>query len=212
MRFSVVIAAIASIASAANITVKVGENSGLTFDPTSVTAAEGDVVQFEFLAKNHTVTQSTFAVPCEKMTTPTEGVDSGFVPVTNGTTAFPIWSFTVNNASAPLWFYCAQTGHCAKGMVFAINPTANKSFAAFQAAAMASTTTTNSTTSTSASGSAASGSSSTRSSAAGAASDTASTSASAGAAGTSSAANGAMGTAYNTVLAMAAFAVGGMLL
>ncbi|PBK74984.1 Cupredoxin [Armillaria solidipes] len=132
MRFSVVIAAIASIASAANITVKVGENSGLTFDPTSVTAAVGDVVQFEFLAKNHTVTQSTFAVPCEKMTTPTEGVDSGYVPVANGTTAFPTWSFTVNNASAPLWFYCAQTGHCAKGMVFAINPTANKSFAAFQ--------------------------------------------------------------------------------
>ncbi|KAK0504132.1 Cupredoxin [Armillaria luteobubalina] len=211
MRFSVVVAAIASIASAANITVKVGENSGLTFDPTSVTAAEGDVVQFEFVAKNHTVTQSTFAAPCEKMTTPTEGVDSGFVPVTNGTTAFPVWSFTVNNASAPLWFYCAQTGHCAKGMVFAINPTANKSFAAFQAAAMAATTTTNSTT-TSASGSAASGLTTTRSSAAGAASNTASTSASAGAAGTSSAANGAMGTAYNTVLAMAAFAVGGMLL
>jgi plastocyanin len=206
MRFSVVVAAIVSIASAANITVKVGENAGLTFDPTSVTAAEGDVVQFEFVAKNHTVTQSTFAVPCEKMTTPTEGVDSGYVPVANGTTAFPTWSFTVNNASAPLWFYCAQTGHCAKGMVFAINPTANKSFAAFQAAAMASTTT------SSASGSAASGFSSTRSSASGAASNTASTSASAGAAGTSSAANGAMGTAYNTVLAMAAFAVGGMLI
>jgi len=209
MRFSVVVAAIVSIASAANITVKVGENAGLTFDPTSVTAAEGDVVQFEFVAKNHTVTQSTFAVPCEKMTTPTEGVDSGYVPVANGTTAFPTWSFTVNNASAPLWFYCAQTGHCAKGMVFAINPTANKSFAAFQAAAMASTTTNSTST---ASGSAASGFSSTRSSASGAASNTASTSASAGAAGASSAANGAMGTAYNTVLAMAAFAVGGMLI
>ncbi len=36
MRFSVVVAAIVSIASAANITVKVGENAGLTFDPTSL--------------------------------------------------------------------------------------------------------------------------------------------------------------------------------
>ncbi|KAK0464376.1 Cupredoxin [Desarmillaria tabescens] len=211
MRFFVVAAAIASIASAANITVKVGENSGLTFDPTSVTAAEGDIVQFQFLAKNHTVTQSTFADPCQKMTTPSEGVDSGFVPVSNASTEVPMWSFTVNNASAPLWFYCAQTGHCAKGMVFAINPTANKSFAAFQAAAMASTT--NTTSSSSASGSAASGtSSSTRSAASGAASNTAATSASAGAASGSSAANGATSISYNTVLLMVAFAVGGMLL
>ncbi|KAK0201925.1 Cupredoxin [Desarmillaria ectypa] len=211
MRFFVVAAAIASLTSAANITVKVGENNGLTFDPTSVTAAAGDIVQFQFLAKNHTVTQSTFADPCQKMTTPSEGVDSGYVPVSNTTTVVPMWSFTVNNASAPLWFYCAQTGHCAKGMVFAINPTANKSFAAFQTAAMASTT--NSTSSSSASGSAASGvSSSTRSGASGAASNTATTSASAGAAGASSAANGATGMGYNIVLMMVAFAVGGMLL
>lgn len=32
--------------------------------------------------------------------------------------------------------YCRQTGHCGKGMVFAINPTADKSFAAFQQMAM----------------------------------------------------------------------------
>lgn len=33
--------------------------------------------------------------------------------------------------------YCGQTGHCTKGMVFAVNPTQEKSLAAFKAAALA---------------------------------------------------------------------------
>ena len=36
-----------------------------------------------------------------------------------------------------LGFYCRQTGHCGKGMTFAINPTANKTEAQFQANAIA---------------------------------------------------------------------------
>lgn len=35
------------------------------------------MVQFVFLAKNHTVTQSSFANPCVKME---GGMDSGFMP------------------------------------------------------------------------------------------------------------------------------------
>jgi len=104
----------------------------------SVNATVGDTIAFQFQSRNHTVTQSTFAAPCINMTTPTMGIDSGFMPVAAGTTSFPQYSFTLTNASAPLWFYCRQTGHCQQGMVFAINPTAQKSFAAFQAAAMAS--------------------------------------------------------------------------
>lgn len=38
----------------------------------------------------------------------------------------------------PVWVYCRQTGHCQKGMVFAINP--GDKFAAFQAAAMGNST------------------------------------------------------------------------
>jgi hypothetical protein len=78
------------------------------------------------------------------------GIDTGFVPVPPNATSFQQFRFTVNNASVPLWFYCRQTGfvipplaltcsfnplphrHCQKGMVFAINPTATHSFAAFQ--------------------------------------------------------------------------------
>jgi len=141
MRFSTVVAALVSIVAVSaqqNFTVIVGGNGTLTYSPTSVNASVGDTIAFQFASKNHTVTQSTFAAPCENMTTPTAGIDSGFMPVAAGTTSFPQWSFTMTNASAPLWFYCRQTGHCEQGMVFAVNPTAAKSFAAFQAAAKAS--------------------------------------------------------------------------
>jgi len=141
MRFSAFTAALASIAAVSAQTqhlIIVGGNSTLTYSPSSITAEVGDTVAFQFQAKNHTVTQSTFASPCANMTTPTEGIDSGFQAVAAGATQFPQWSFNVTNATTPLWFYCRQTGHCAAGMVFAVNPTANKTFAAFQAAAMAS--------------------------------------------------------------------------
>ncbi|KAJ6585266.1 hypothetical protein B0H19DRAFT_417100 [Mycena capillaripes] len=132
------LAALVSAVSAADILVKVGENNGTTYDPTNVTAAVGDKVIFQFLMKNHTVTQSTFATPCEIMTTPVQGIDSGFQFVPANATQIPEWSFTVNNASSPLWFFCAQTGHCAKGMVFSVNaPPTGKTFDAFQAAAKA---------------------------------------------------------------------------
>jgi len=118
------------------IIVKVGENNGLTYDPVSVTANNGDTVAFQFLAKNHTVSQSTFAAPCQLMTTPSPGIDSGFQAVPANATSIPQWSFTITNNSTPLWFFCRQVGHCQKGMVFAVNPTAQKSYSAFLANAM----------------------------------------------------------------------------
>jgi hypothetical protein len=60
------------------------------------------------------------------------------VPVAAGTTDLPIRQFTVPAGDAPLWFYCGQVGHCAQGMVFAINPPADpspNSFSAFKALA-----------------------------------------------------------------------------
>jgi plastocyanin len=136
MRFalaSAVLATLVSIASAEDHNVTVG-NGGLAFNPTSITAAIGDTVSFVFYPKNHTVTQSTFAVPCKPMS---NGVDSSFQAVAANATSAPSFSITVN-ATTPLWFYCRQTGHCTQGMVFAINPTANKSFETFQATAKAS--------------------------------------------------------------------------
>jgi len=142
MRFSVAAAALLSAATVQaqnqwNVTV--GFNDTLVFNPTNLTGvANNDIVNFQFVTKNHSVTQSTFAAPCTAA-----GVSSGFQDVSNpaGPT-FPTWSITVENASAPLWFFCAQTTtnstHCQAGMVFAINPTAAKNFTAFQQAAIAS--------------------------------------------------------------------------
>lgn len=45
------------------------------------------------------------------------GFRSGFMPVTD---SIPVFSIMVNDTK-PVWAYCSQTGHCGKGMVFAIN-------------------------------------------------------------------------------------------
>jgi len=145
MRFSTILAVILPFGAAlaqTNHVVQVGANGTLTFTPNQLQVQNGDSVSFQFLSKNHTVTQSSFAAPCTNLTNAdgSSGIDSGFQFVPAGTTSFQQWTFTVNNASSPLWFYCRQktpASHCGMGMVFAINPTAAKSYAAFQQAAMA---------------------------------------------------------------------------
>jgi plastocyanin len=47
--------------------VWVGGTAGLVYTPEYITANVGDVVTFHFGTKNHTLTQSTFAIPCGKM-------------------------------------------------------------------------------------------------------------------------------------------------
>ncbi|EDR14230.1 uncharacterized protein LACBIDRAFT_292201 [Laccaria bicolor S238N-H82] len=143
MRLSFALPALIPAASAAIFQVKVGANNMLAFDPPSVTAAAGDTIAFVFQSKNHTVTQSTFADPCSVMTTPKLGLSSGFQAVLANAIQFPSWSFTLEDDRTPLWFYCAQdtpVNHCHAGMVFAVNPTADKTFGAFLAAAKASAT------------------------------------------------------------------------
>ena len=113
---------------------------GLTYSPSNITAQPGDTITFKFMAKNHTITQSTFADPCKKLnnaTTGQVGFDSGFMPVANGTTNFPTYTVQVNDTK-PIWAYCRQTGHCGMGMVFSVNANENSanSFEAFKALAM----------------------------------------------------------------------------
>jgi len=122
----------------ANIQVIVGGPGGVVaYNPSNVTANVGDTVTFIFQQKNHTATQSTFASPC---TPASGGFDTSFVPVSDNNTSGPFQQaqFTVTDTN-PVWVYCRQTGHCQKGMVFAINP--GDKFAAFQAAAMGNSTT-----------------------------------------------------------------------
>jgi len=130
----------------ADFPVTVGGPGGIIqYNPTSVNANVGDTVTFSFQQKNHTVTQSTFGSPCSPVP---GGFDSGFVPVSENNTSGPFQQaqFTVTDTN-PVWIYCRQTGHCQKGMVFAINP--GDKFAAFQAAAMCNATATSSVSATS---------------------------------------------------------------
>jgi len=120
-----------SSALAATFNVDVGAG-GLVFNPNKITAQAGDEVLFTFRAKNHTVTQSSLANPCDPLA---GGGDSGFVPVAPGTTDFPTKRIIVPS-TVPLWFHCKQGNHCKSGMVFAINPSSDAQMQEFIANAM----------------------------------------------------------------------------
>ncbi|KAL5615119.1 hypothetical protein BROUX41_005178 [Berkeleyomyces rouxiae] len=122
-----------AVAAGATHTVTVGGPQGLSYFPESVNAAVGDVVKFEFLSQNHTVTQSTFDKPCEALS---GGMDSGFMANANNSVVPPPAMAMQVLTSEPLWMYCAQGNHCGRGMVFSINPSAEKTHAQFQARAI----------------------------------------------------------------------------
>ncbi|TFL07793.1 Cupredoxin [Pterulicium gracile] len=97
--------------------VSVGADGQFVFSPSKIKAQPGDTVLFEFNAKNHNLTSSSFNAP---------GVNSGlfnsgFIPVAPGTTEdLPTLSLTIND-TAPIWAYCAQGNHCGQGMIFSVN-------------------------------------------------------------------------------------------
>lgn len=122
-------------AAGATHTVTVGGAAGLVYSPPQLNNIPvGDTVIFEFQSMNHTVTQSAFDTPCKKLE---GGMDSGFQANPNNTISPAPQVAMQVMASTPLWFYCRQKGHCGKGMVFSINPTAAKTQAQFQQMAIA---------------------------------------------------------------------------
>jgi len=140
--------ALASAASAATpvVTVQVGSTAAspggiFQYIPSSFNATNGTIVSFQFsgIPGNHSVTQSSFANPCQPLA---GGFDSGWVQILNNETEIPEFNVTITNDSKPLWFYCKQLSkspHCIAGMVGAINaPVTGNTFAAFQTAARAS--------------------------------------------------------------------------
>ena len=50
----------------------------LTYTPSNITAQIGDTVTFQFMQKNHTATQSTFADPCRALTLTSTSGQVGF--------------------------------------------------------------------------------------------------------------------------------------
>ncbi|KAK2597198.1 hypothetical protein N8I77_013059 [Diaporthe amygdali] len=104
------------------IPVLVG-GTALTFTPNSITANPGDVLQFQFAARNHTVTQSLPSSPCQPVEGPggAAGVNSGFIPFDGGASGM-VGTFNVPVMNTqPMFLYCAQAMHCQQGMVMTVN-------------------------------------------------------------------------------------------
>jgi plastocyanin len=120
-------------AGGATHSVTVGGPQGLSFNPQQISAAIGDTVIFSFLSQNHTATQSAFDTPCAALD---GGMDSGYQANPNNTVNPPPQVAMQVMVDTPLWFYCRQGNHCGNGMVFSINPTAEKTHAQFQALAI----------------------------------------------------------------------------
>jgi plastocyanin len=142
-----ILSSVALLVSAANYDVNVGgldssSNPILKFNPEFVNAAVGDTVTFHFQQKNHSVVQTSFNEVCHPLldaTTYQPVFQTQFHPVANTDTDFPTEVYTVTDASKPLWFFCSQTGHCGKGMIFSINcpSTGTNTLDNFLAAALA---------------------------------------------------------------------------
>ncbi|KAH7128391.1 Cupredoxin [Dendryphion nanum] len=106
-----------------------GPNGSLAFYPETLRANIGDLVQFQFNPKNHSVAQSTFDQPCVPigniMPNKTDAFWSGFMPTAaaagNGTNGKLTYTIRVMNSN-PIWYYCSQGRHCQGGMVGTINP------------------------------------------------------------------------------------------
>ncbi|KAM4054665.1 plastocyanin-like domain-containing protein [Hirsutella rhossiliensis] len=94
---------------------------GLRFDPDNVVAEIGDIVEWHFLPKNHSVAQSNFADPCQPLADGTSFF-AGFNFVTQENQAPDVFQVAVQDTK-PIWYYCPQqTGsHCQNGMVGVIN-------------------------------------------------------------------------------------------
>lgn len=101
------------------------KQAGLKYWPEKIKAEAGTMVQFQFWAGNHTVTQSTFDNPCVPIAVsdPTKkGIFSGFQPAaaSEAQGQVPVFTIMVNDTK-PMWLYCGQGPHCQKGMVMVIN-------------------------------------------------------------------------------------------
>ncbi|KAF1839763.1 hypothetical protein BDW02DRAFT_9161 [Decorospora gaudefroyi] len=96
-------------------------NNGLHFEPENIVAEPGDLLEFHFLPKAHTVTQSSFSAPCEPLGGDA-AIFSGFNFNTTAGEADSVFTVLVKDRE-PIWFYCSQpTGtHCQKGMSGVVN-------------------------------------------------------------------------------------------
>ncbi|KAF2010516.1 hypothetical protein BU24DRAFT_320898, partial [Aaosphaeria arxii CBS 175.79] len=100
--------------------IVVGAAGKLAFNPDSLSVDNGTILRFNFLGRNHTLTQSSFEHPCRNASLFDTGYEQFNPKNTSG--AFVI-DYLVETKE-PQWFFCAQsspTSHCHAGMVFSLN-------------------------------------------------------------------------------------------
>ena len=100
-----------------SVQVIVGSAGNLSFMPTAVEAPINTIIMFNFLALNHTLTQSSFEHPCESINKFNTGYNQ-FNPANISGKYVIEYEVT---SDKPQWFFCAQAEHCETGMVFALN-------------------------------------------------------------------------------------------
>lgn len=94
----------------------------VTMVPNLVTAAVGDIVQFQFANGNHTVTQSSETAPCTPLQNTLPGaVHSGHIPFKDGQQTVGTFNMPVLSTE-PMFIYCATGPHCQLGQMMVINP------------------------------------------------------------------------------------------
>lgn len=104
----------------------VAGKGGLRFDPDNIVAETGDVVEWHFLAANHSVAQSSFLEPCEPLLDrfgEQVGFFGGFNFATQvGIQAPDVFQIVIKD-TRPIWFYCPQLQgkHCKNGMTGVVN-------------------------------------------------------------------------------------------
>ncbi|KAK8879661.1 extracellular serine-rich protein [Apiospora arundinis] len=124
--------AMAAVASAK--TIRIDSGPTLVFKPDNIVAEAGDMLEFHFYSKNHSVAQGDFASACQPVKT--AGFFSGYVPVSSTSESENVFTVKVNDTK-PIWFYCTQKQHCKGGMVGVVNPPQGKTLDDYKKAAAA---------------------------------------------------------------------------
>ncbi|KAL6697983.1 hypothetical protein J3F84DRAFT_257606 [Trichoderma pleuroticola] len=104
-------------------TIKITATSDNTFDPSTIKAADGDVLEFIFEPKNHSVVAGDYRYPCSPMELGT-GFFSGFFATSSGEND-KVFRVEINGTDT-IPFYSSQGNECAGGMVGIINPKGNQ--------------------------------------------------------------------------------------
>ncbi|KAL7915806.1 hypothetical protein GGI35DRAFT_430711 [Trichoderma velutinum] len=104
-------------------TIKITATSDNTFDPSTIKAADGDILEFIFEPKNHSVVAGDYRYPCSPMELGT-GFFSGFFATSSGEND-KVFRVEINGTDT-IPFYSSQGNECAGGMVGIINPKGNQ--------------------------------------------------------------------------------------